>query len=232
MIRTHALVAVFLLIVGCSSEKPGEEVSALIRKTLDEHVVSAIDEVGQRSFIESQYPVLQQYDEDYRLLPPTKVFLYYEGLDSGSFWTKPGALNFGGEKLGSFSFSSGPVPAEVVAHKPLDGGRNYFYVVLGDSRQGWVGRPYVKMDAAGREFLMPNPLTGERIQTAFKIPETYYVERFRSERDRYIPSYESIRWDTRIPERFRREGYQMYRSAVSDGYAEVDRLVAQYMSSH
>ena len=79
---------------------------------------------------------------------------------------------------------------------------------------------------------MPNPLTGESIQTAFEIPKGYYIKQFRGQPEHYIPSYDSINWDPRIPIQFRQEGYRRYRNAVSDGYLEVDRLVNQYMTSY
>ena len=136
--------------------------------------------------------------------------------------------NFGGKRVGTVSFTKGPVKAECVAHKSLEGGRNYFYVVLQNGDQGWMGRPYVMRDRRGREFLMPNPLTGEEVRVEFKVEKDFLSSDVRLNTERYIPSYDSIDWDNRIPVRFRREGYSMYSQAMLDGYAEVDRLVSQY----
>ena len=143
-------------------------------------------------------------------------------------WDKPGALNFGGEKLLDISFRNGPVQAEVIAKKSLTGNRNYFYVVLEDGSQGWMGRPYIMKDREGSKFLMPNPLTGEEIRTELKVDYNFTLNEVRSNPSRYIPSYNSINWDNRIPERFRREGYSMYQQAMMDGYDQVDRLISQY----
>ena len=91
-----------------------------------------------------------------------------------------------------------------------------------------MGRPYVMRDRRGREFLMPNPLTGEEVRVEFKVEKDFLSSDVRLNTERYIPSYDSIDWDNRIPVRFRREGYSMYSQAMLDGYAEVDRLVSQY----
>ena len=195
---------------------------------LDSLVVENIKRKGIKNKISNAYPLLSHYSEAYDLIQKQSIYLYYEGLGSGGLWDKPGALNFGGIKLRDISFTNGPVPAYVIAKKSLEGNRNYFYVVLEDGTQGWMGRPYIMKDKAGREFLMPNPLTGEQIRTELKVDYDFIINDVRSNTARYIPSYDSINWNSRIPERFRREGYNMYEQAMMDGYDEVDRLISQY----
>ena len=75
---------------------------------------------------------------------------------------------------------------------------------------------------------MPNPLTGEKVRIELKVDRDFLTADVRANTERYIPSYDSIDWDNRIPARYRQEGYSMYRQAMLDGYAEVDRLVSQY----
>ena len=199
-----------------------------INKFLDSVFLENIETATIKSKLVSKYPLLGSYQEDIDILSKRTVYLFYENLPSGGLWDKPGAKNFGGKRVGTVSFAKGPVKAECVAHKSLEGGRNYFYVVLQNGDQGWMGRPYVMKDKRGSEFLMPNPLTGEKVRIELKVDRDFLTADVRANTERYIPSYDSIDWDNRIPARYRQEGYSMYRQAMLDGYAEVDRLVSQY----
>ena len=214
-------------VVSMKEVIPKEEIEK-INKFLDSILLDNFEAVAIKSKLMSKYPLLGSYQEDINILPKKTVYLFYENLPSGGLWDKPGAKNFGGKRVGTVSFTKGPVKAECVAHKSLEGGRNYFYVVLQNGDQGWMGRPYVMRDRRGREFLMPNPLTGEEVRVEFKVEKDFLSSDVRLNTERYIPSYDSIDWDNRIPVRFRREGYSMYSQAMLDGYAEVDRLVSQY----
>ena len=199
-----------------------------INKFLDSILLDNLEAVAIRSKLLYEYPLLGNYKEDINFLPKRTVYLFYKNLPSGGLWDKPGALNYGGKRVGTVLFTEGPVKAECIAHKSLEGGRNYFYVVLQNGDQGWMGRPYVMRDERGSEFLMPNPLTGEEVRAEFKVKKEFITSDVRINTARYIPSYDSIDWDSRIPVRYRHEGYSLYRQAMLDGYAEVDRLVSQY----
>jgi hypothetical protein len=77
---------------------------------------------------------------------------------------------------------------------------------------------------------MPNPLTGETARKELKLSNRQVKSIFRSEFSSFVPSYESISWDYRIPERYRREGYEMYSQALNEGYRQHQSLVNSYLS--
>lgn len=206
-----------------------EKSFALIKSIVEKSFIDNLDQTLKNEKIGKQYPLLANYKEQYNLLPLTSVFLYYEGLQDGPIYDKPGAKNFGANELGRVSFSNGSVPAKVLAHKELEGGRNYFYVIV-NNLQGWMGRPYIMKNKAGDEFFMPNPLTGETARKELGLSDRQVNKIFRAQYDSFIPSYESINWDYRIPERFRREGYDMYVSALQEGYKQHQSLVNSYLS--
>ena len=209
---------------------PQEEVEK-IKTLLDSLVIKNIEKDAIDRTIKEKYPILSKYTEEFVFLSKTTVYLYYEGLSSGGLWDKPGARNFGGLRIADISFANGPVPAECVAQKSLEGGRNYFYIILENGLQGWMGRPYIMKDKKGKEFLMPNPLTGEKIRENLEVNYDFLTQDnfSRNNYERYIPSYDSINWDRNIPERYRVEGYRMYEQAMLDGYDQFDSLVSQYM---
>ena len=209
--------------------------SSEIYKSIEASIDSAIiQRMNPINIVKSKYEAEHQYlraAEEYNVLPEQNVYLYYDGLASGSIWDAPGARAFGASMIATISFANGPQPAKVIAHSSLEGDRNYFYVMT-ESAEGWMGRPYIRRDRAGSEFLMPNPITGETVQTELKIPLDSLISEFRTTPSRYVPSYDSIQWDSRIPERFRREGYSLYLDALNDGYSKVDSLVRQYQSTY
>tara|TARA_B100001093_G_scaffold354874_1_gene339415 strand:- start:227 stop:1171 length:945 start_codon:yes stop_codon:yes gene_type:complete len=217
------------------------EISDEDKKSILKEVESAIDALVlanlepvklAKAEAEASHPYLRNSTR-YKLLPESVAYLYYEGLDSGSIWDKPGARSFGGSKISDVSFRSGPVRASVIAHAALEGNRNYFYVTVPNVGEGWMGRPYVMKNPQGNEFLMPNPITGENIRTIFSAKrQKTLVDVFKSQPTNFVPSYEDIQWDSRIPVRFRREGYAMYRSALNDGFDKVNSLVSQYQASY
>ena len=206
-----------------------EKSFALIKSILEKSFIDNLDQTLKNEKIGKDYPLLASYKEKYNLLPLTSVFLYYEGLLDGPIYDKPGANNFGANELGRVSFSNGSVPAKVLAHKELEGGRNYFYVIV-NNLQGWMGRPYIMKNKAGDEFFMPNPLTGEKARNELGLSKRQVNKIFRTQYSSFIPSYESINWDYRIPERFRREGYDMYTSALQEGYKQHQNLVNSFLS--
>ena len=201
----------------------------LITKIVAKEFINNLDRQMKSEKLSKKYPLLVAYKESYNLLPETEVYLYYEGLNYGPIYDKPGAKSFGANELAKISFLKGSVKANLIAHKELEGGRNYFYVITRDL-QGWMGRPYIMKNKAGDEFFMPNPLTGESIRKALKISSKQVKRVFRSNYSELIPSYESIDWDYRIPERYKREGYDMYVSALSEGYRQHASLVNSYLS--
>lgn len=201
----------------------------LIEKMINKSFIDNLDVHIKKNSITKKFPLLASYNEPYNLLPETNVFLFYEGLSDGPIYDKPGAKNFGGNELGRISFRSGSVKAKVIAHKELQGNRNYFYVVT-DNLEGWMGRPYIMKNKAGDEFFMPNPLTGESVRKELKVSKRQIKKVFRSEYSNFIPSYESIDWDYRIPEKYRRDGYDMYVSALQEGYRQHENLVNSYLS--
>lgn len=209
---------------------PTKDVELKIKASLDKALILNASKQIQQNKLTADYPLLASSAEDgINLLPATKVWLYYDGLPSGGIWNKPGAKAFDGKLIATVDFSSGPVPALLVAHKALEGDRNYFYVKLVNGTQGWVGRPYVSKAKSGREFFMPNPLTGEQVRTSLQIDAKYISKQIKIFPERYIPSYEQIDWAPEIPEIYRRQGYETYRSAIRDGYNRVDEIVNQYL---
>ena len=230
-----------LVVLGFSPYSQSSEISAPddglileeVEQAIDALVLANLEPVKLAKAEAEQNHAHLKNATNYRLLPSTDAYLYYEGLPSGSIWDKPGARSFGGSKVADVGFSSGPVKALVIAHTELEGNRNYFYTIVPSLGEGWMGRPYVMKNPEGSEFLMPNPITGESIRTTFSASQhADLINVFKSEPSRFVPTYNEISWDTRIPERFRREGYDMYRSALNDGYDKVDALVSQYQSSH
>lgn len=201
----------------------------LIKNIINKSFIDNLDVYIKKDTISKKYPLLASYGESYNLLPETNVFLFYKGLSDGPIYDKPGAKNFGGNELGRISFRSGSVKAKVIAHKELQGNRNYFYVVT-NNLEGWMGRPYIMKNKAGDDFFMPNPLTGESVRKELKISKRQIRKVFRSEYSNFIPSYESIDWDYRIPEKYRRDGYDMYVSALQEGYRQHESLVNSYLS--
>ena len=213
------------------NEDQASEILKSVESILDSAVIQRMNPI---TMVKSKYEAEHQYlgaAKDYNVLPEQNVYLYYDGLPSGSIWDAPGAKSFGANIVTTISFAQGPQPAKVIAHSSLEGDRNYFYVIT-ESAEGWMGRPYVRRDRAGLEFLIPNPITGETAQTELNIPLESLVSEFKSTPARYVPSYDSIQWDSRIPESFRREGYSMYVDALNDGYSKVDSLVRQYQSAY
>lgn len=77
---------------------------------------------------------------------------------------------------------------------------------------------------------MPNPLTGESVRKELMVSKRQIKKIFRSEYSNFIPTYESIDWDYRIPEKYRRDGYDMYVSALQEGYRQHEDLVNSYLS--
>jgi len=238
MKRFLALLLLFG-IVGCSdinkdlnsSDKSYEEIS----KFLDQVVIQNIDKIAKQEFLQP-YKYIKETNEA-QLFKKKKVYLFYEGLASGGMWSKPGARNFGGERVGTFYFNEGPVIADTIAHVELEGNRNYFYVVIeSENLEGWVGRPYVMSDKDGTTFLMPNPITGERIRNVIdiKLDMTLVRKLLVEEPVIYAPRYSEIPWKNCIcnfPEEIQREGYRLYLDALQDGEQKVDALVNQYISS-
>jgi len=201
----------------------------LIKNIVNKSFIDKLDSHIKKESINKKYPLLASYTESFNILPKTDVFLFYDGLPDGPIYDKPGAKNFGANELGRVSFKSGSVKAKVIAHKELQGNRNYFYVIT-RNLQGWMGRPYIMKNKAGDEFFMPNPLTGESVRKELKVSARAVKKVFKSEYKSFIPSYESITWDYRIPEQYRREGYEMYTSALQEGYRNHEALVNSYLS--
>ena len=200
-----------------------------ITRIINKQFTNNLDKKIKKEKLEKKFLLLANYKETYNLLPETDVYLYYDGLDYGPIYDQPGAKVYDAKKLGEISFVSGPVKAIVLAHKGLEGGRNYFYVYTKEL-QGWMGRPYIMKNKAGDEFFMPNPLTGESQRKSLKISNRQVKAVFKSNYQDFIPSYESIDWDHRIPERYRREGYEMYVSSLQEGYRQHQNLVNSYLS--
>lgn len=230
-----------VLIYGCDSNSGELEKSEIvipssnyseIKANLDKLVISKVESNAIRKGISDKYKYINSSEGDYNLLNETTVYLYYEGLDSGGIWDKAGAKAFGGLRIATISFSNGPVEAKVLAHKELEGGRNYFYVITDNKIEGWMGRPYIHKDKEGSKFLMSNPLTGETVRKYYEIPSSFVVDELKHNAPNYIPSYESIVWDSSIPQNYREKGYELYKNALSDGHAEVDRIVSEYLMTH
>ena len=91
-------------------------------------------------------------------------------------------------------------------------------------------------DEDGKTFLMPNPITGERVRNVVDIKLDMNLVRnvFVEKPVIYVPSYSEISWKDCIcnfPEEIQREGYRLYMEALQDGKQKVDALVSQYMST-
>ena len=112
----------------------------LINKLVAKQLLQNLDKELKSTRLKKKYPLLANYQEPFNLIPETKVYLYYEGLDYGPIYDKPGAKRFGASELGRINFLNGSVEARTIAHKELEGNRNYFYIIT-DTIQGWMGRP-------------------------------------------------------------------------------------------
>ena len=233
------LIYLFIILSGCaeinedinSSDKSYKEISEF----LDQVIIENIDKKAKQDFLQSFKYIKETSGA--QLFKKKKVYLYYDGLSSGGMWSKPGAKNFGGERVGTFYFNEGPVVAEAIAHIELEGNRNYFYVLIEDENlEGWVGRPYVMSDKDGTIFLMPNPVTGERIRDVvdIKLDMTLVRKLLVEEPVIYAPRYSEIPWKNCIcnfSEEIQREGYRLYLDALQDGEQKVEALVNEYMST-
>jgi hypothetical protein len=208
-----------------------------ISNFLDNIVIKNVLNQSHKSFKES-YKYLKDIDE-VRIFENKKVFLFYEGLPYGGIWSKPGAKNFGGERVKTIYFDEGPIEASVIAHKELRGNRNYFYVLIEaeDLIEGWIGRPYVMVDPEGKTFLMPNPTTGEAVRDVVdvKFDITLLREILVEKPTYFIPSYKKVSWKDclwDLPEEIKIEGYRLYMEAFQEGQREVDQLVSNYLSAN
>lgn len=196
---------------------------------LEQQAVAGLQADPVKAALNARYPYLKNVDKTQTYTPVKKqtIYLYYEGYPEITFWSKPGAINFGGTPVGKIQAQS-PQSGEVIAHTALPGDRNYFYIYSSDELQGWVGRPYVKINAVGTMFYMANPITGEQFWAPDAVSTADVSRLLRTHPDRFVPAYDDIQWDSRIPQRFRREGYQMYVEALNQGYLEVERLTRSY----
>ncbi len=235
------LVISSFVFYGCGNESDDKKLAeivipesdmTLIKSYLDSLVLSNAQTVAVMEAVKERYRYIDGAEGAFNYLKESTVYLYYEGLDSGGVWSKPGAKTFGGSRVSTVNFTHGPVKAKVVAHKELEGNRNYFYVFIDNNNQGWMGRPYIHRDEAGREFLMPNPITGEKVRESYGVSVASISNVLKENTNNLVPSYESIEWDASIPIKYRQEGYSLYRSALLDGYSEVNRLVSQYQATH
>lgn len=211
--------------------KRDSEEYKLVARLLEREVLDSISRDPVRAALNAKFPYLKNVDrtQSYTPVDDQEIFLFYEGFPDIRFWSKPGAVSFGGQQVGLISART-PKSARVIAHAQLPGDRNYFYVYLDEDTQGWVGRPYVKRDREGQTFYMANPITGEAFYTPDQINVAEARLLARSSPSRFVPSYDSISWDSRIPERFRRQGYDMYVNALQQGYAEAERIASSYSS--
>ncbi|MAD94766.1 MAG: hypothetical protein CML33_04630 [Rhodobacteraceae bacterium] len=196
---------------------------------LEQQAVAGLQADPVKVALNARYPYLKNVDrtQTYTPVKQQTIYLYYEGYPEITFWNKPGAINFGGTPVGKIQAQS-PQSGEVIAHAALPGDRNYFYIYSSDEFQGWVGRPYVKTNAVGAKFYMANPITGEQFWAPDAVSTADVSRLLRTHPDRFVPAYDDIQWDSRIPQRFRREGYQMYVEALNQGYREVERLTRSY----
>ena len=226
-----------LLISNVISAKDKNEELDKIYSFFDSLVVKNIIE-QKNTELSLQYKYMKGI-EGITIYKKERVFLNYDGLSSGGIWSKPGAKNFGGKRVGTFYFNNGPVAAYVVGHKKLPGNRNYFYILIDNEEEdeGWVGRPYVMIDKEGKRFFMPNPITGEIIReitevkfdiTAIRklmVEEPIYYQN-------YAPRYDEIPWDRclcTLTRDFQEEGYRLYLDALEDGRRQVDAIVNNYL---
>jgi len=230
---------IIILLSGCSDiqKNPSSNNDSYreISKFLDQVIIQNIDKKAKEEFSLSFKYLMGTTNT--QLFQKKRVYLYYEGLSSGGMWSKPGAKNFGGERVGTFYFDQGPVIAEAIAHIELAGNRNYFYILIESKNlEGWVGRPYVMSDKDGTIFLMPNPTTGERIRNVVDIKFDLEFARKILVADTvvYTSTYSSVPWKNCIcnfSEEIQQEGYRLYMEALQDGEQKVEALVNQYMST-
>ena len=214
-----------------------KEESDKLYSFLDKLLIQNLIE-DQNTKIHSKYKFMDGV-ENINFFEQERIYLNYDGLSSGGIWSKPGAKNFGGERVGTFYFNDGPVEAFVVAHVELQGKRNYFYVLIDNENkdEGWVGRPYIMSDKEGKKFLMPNPITGEMVRevvdikfdiTAIReimVEEPVYYQR-------YVPTFNSIPWHLcgcSASNDFHEQGYRLYLNALEDGKRQVDTIVNNYL---
>ena len=236
--KSH-LICFIIILSGCSDIQKNSSSDnnsyQEISKFLDQVIIQNIDKKAKEEFSQS-FKYLKEATNS-QLFQKKRVYLYYEGLSSGSVWSKPGAKNFGGERVGTFYFDQGPVTAEAIAHIELTGNRNYFYILIESKNlEGWVGRPYVMSDKDGTIFLMPNPTTGERIRNVVDIKLDLALVRkiLVEETIIYAPSYSVVPWKNcmcNFSEEIQQEGYRLYMEALQDGEQKVEALVNQYMST-
>jgi len=227
------------MFASCSEVKKNsisdEEAYNEISNFLDELIIQNLDKMAKEEFMQS-FKYIKAVDNA-QLFQKKTVYLYYEGLAFGGMWSKPGAKNFGGKKVGTFYFDKGPIEAYAIAHSELEGNRNYFYILIEDEGlEGWVGRPYVMSDKDGTIFLMPNPITGERIRDVadIKLDLAFARKLLVQETVIYAPTYSSVPWKNCIcnfSEEIQQEGYRLYMDALRDGEQKVEALVNQYMST-
>ncbi len=236
-----AVILSTMVIYSCDNDSNGtNNVETIIPESsykaieiyLDSLVLDNVESSSLSRNIEAKYKYIKGSDGNFNILKNQTVYLYYDGLRSGGLWDKPGAKAFGGSRVSTVHFINGPVKATVVAHKELEGGRNYFYIFVSNEIQGWMGRPYIHQDKNGSKFLMPNPLTGEEIREKYIASSKLIANKLKTNTSSYIPAYDSINWGTSIPIKYRRRGYELYQEALSDGHSQVDRLVSKYLSTH
>lgn len=204
-----------------------------ISRFLDQVLIENIDKTAKDEFSKS-FKYLKDIPNA-NLFERKKVYLFYQGLPSGGLWSKPGAKNFGGEKIESILFSNGPIAAEIVAHVELEGNRNYFYVLIDNEEksEGWVGRPYVMKDKEGKSFLMPNPITGEKVREVIdvKLDINQFRKALIQTPTTYIQAYEKIPWHNCLcnyPEEMLIEAHKMYLDALEEGQNKVNSLIELY----
>ena len=232
-------LCIFIFIGGCSEVNQDINSTSTsykeISKFLDQIIIENLDKKAKHEFLKP-FKFIDE-DTDATIFTKKRVYLFYEGLPSGGIWSKPGAKNFGGVRVGTFYFDNGPITADIIAHIELEGKRNYFYALIeSENLEGWVGRPYVMSDKEGKTFLMPNPITGERIRDVIevKLDLTLARELLVEKPIMYVPSYKEVPWQHCIcnfPEEIQSEGYRLYIEALQDGKQKVDALVSEYMST-
>ena len=234
----------FLILCSCSDNNSIRKDASIhdidnsykeVSDFLDKVIIENINKLAKDDYLKL-YKYLNN-SQKANLFEKKKVFLFYDGLSSGGIWSKPGAKNFGGERVGTFYFDDGPQVAYAIAHIELEGNRNYFYILIDSSDlEGWVGRPYVMEDELGKTFLMPNPITGEKVRGVVDIKfDITLIRKLLIEKPTvYAPSYSDIPWKNclcEFPEHIKQEGYRLYLEAFQDGERKVDELVRSYMST-
>ena len=237
------LIIILIFLYSCSDSPANKEKNIKLDNAykeismfLDQVLIKNIDKSAKDEFSKS-FKYLKDVP-NVHLFKRKKVYLFYEGLPSGGIWSKPGAKNFGGEKIGDIFFSNGPIAAEIVAHVELQGNRNYFYVLVSNEKklEGWVGRPYVMKDKEGKNFFMPNPITGEKVRDVVdvKLDINQFRKALVETPNIYIQSYERIPWHNcfcNYPENIMREAHEMYMEALIDGHNKVNALVDSYKAN-